>query len=348
MKKHTNPFSIVLLFTLLSLPAISHAGNGDDIEKKKNISKTYTVSPNDRLSIENSFGDVVVSTWDKNTIQVDVEIGVNASSEQKAQDMLDKIQVSDNQSGGNISFKTDVGDINGNQGRHHKNMDYGDDRKFYIDYKVHMPAGNPLKVENSFGKTNIPDMKGEVNLTSKFGSLNTGKLENVEEIDVEFGSAEIGPVNNGTLTFKFNSKSHVASVGGNVKFKCEFSGDVEFGVNNSIQELTVLESYSTVKIMVNKNLSANFDIHTSFGNFQNRTDFEIEEAKEDDDQYGPHFDKDFSGKAGDGKAKIKIKSSFGKVRLTDMGDKSSAGDEDDDGDDDKSEKKHNKKKSVSL
>jgi len=346
MKKHTNPFSIVLLLTLLSAPAISHAGNGDDIEKKKNISKSYTVSANDKLSIENSFGDVVISTWDKNVIQVDIEIGVNASSEQKAQDMLDKIQVTDNQSGGSISFKTDVGDINGNRGNHHKNMDYGDDRKFYIDYKVHMPASNRLKVENSFGKTTVPNMKGEVSLTSKFGSLNTGKLDNVEDIDVEFGSAEIGPVNNGTLTFKFNSKSHVASVSGSVKFKCEFSGEVEVGVENAKQELNALQSYSTVKMMVSKNLSASFDIHTSFGNFQNRTDFEIEEAKEDDDQYGPHFDKDFSGKAGDGKARIKIKSSFGKVRLTDINDKSTFGD--DDGDDDKSEKKHNKKKSTSI
>jgi len=44
-----------------------------------------------------------------------------------------------------------------------------------------MPAVNPLNVENSFGKTTVPDLKGEVNLTSKFGSLTTGKLDNVDE-----------------------------------------------------------------------------------------------------------------------------------------------------------------------
>ena len=64
-------------------------------------------------------------------------------------------------------------------GKHNKRKDDdgnyhndGDgDRKFYIDYKVYMPAVNPLNLENSFGKTTVPDMKGQVNLTSKFGSL---------------------------------------------------------------------------------------------------------------------------------------------------------------------------------
>ncbi|HTQ27995.1 MAG TPA: hypothetical protein VMI35_07700 [Puia sp.] len=340
MKKHTNPFSTFLFLALLYLPVLGLAANGDDIEKKKNISKTYNVTSNDKLSIENSFGDVVISTWDKNVIQVDIEIGAKANSDQKAQEMLDKIQVSDQQSGGLISFKTDVGDINNNNGKKHKNEDYGDDRRFYIDYQVHMPAVNRLRLENSFGKTTVPDMKGEVNLTSKFGSLTAGKLDNVDEIDVEFGTADIGPVNNGNISFKFNSKSHIANVAGSVKLKCEFSGDVQFGVDNNVRELTVLESYSTVKMMVGKGLSASFDVHTSFGNFVNRTDYDIRESGDDDDQYGPRFDKDFSGKAGDGKAKIKIKSSFGKVRLTDAGDKSS----DDEGDDDeKSQKKHSKK-----
>ena len=45
-----------------------------------------------------------------------------------------------------------------------------------------MPAVNPLEIENSFGKTKVPDMTGEVNLTSKFGGLTTGKLDNVDEM----------------------------------------------------------------------------------------------------------------------------------------------------------------------
>jgi hypothetical protein len=66
---------------------------------------------------------------------------------------------------------------------------------------------------------------------------------------------------------------------------------------------------------VAKSLSAQFDVHTSFGNFHNESEFNIKQ-KRDDADFGPHFDKDYSGQAGDGKAKIKIKSSFGTVRLS--------------------------------
>ncbi|MFI5154694.1 MAG: hypothetical protein ACHQEM_00820 [Chitinophagales bacterium] len=343
MKKHTNLSNTVLLIAMISLPAMSFAANGDDIDKKKNLSKSYTVTASDKLEIDNSFGNVVINTWEKNEIKVDVEIGVKASTEEKAQDMMNEIEVKDYQSGHSISWKTDIGDINDNHhGKRNKNNDEND-RKFYIDYTIHMPAGNPLQIENSFGKITVPDFKGQVNLTSKFGGLTTGKLADVDEIDVEFGSAELGSIHNGEVTFKFNSKSTIDNVSGSVKVKSEFSGDVQFGVDNNIQELSVSESYSTIRMTVTKSLSAKFDIHTSFGNFKNVTDINISEEKEDDDN-GPKFDRDYSGQSGDGKAKIKIKSSFGKVRISDSGEKPGTSKNDSDDEDEKS----NKVKSKSI
>jgi hypothetical protein len=46
------------------LPVMSFAHNGEDIDKKKTISKSYTVTKEDKLEIDNSFGNVVISTWD--------------------------------------------------------------------------------------------------------------------------------------------------------------------------------------------------------------------------------------------------------------------------------------------
>jgi hypothetical protein len=350
MKKHINLLNSLIL-ALVLVPAFGFAGNDDDVDKKRAINKTFTVTSSDKLSIENSFGNVVINTWDKNEIKVDIEIGVRASTDQKAQQMMDEIEVRDSRNGNNISFKTDIGDINehGNNKKHNRNEDhpnrYGDndgERKFYIDYKIYMPAGNPLEIENSFGKTTVPDFKGEVNLTSKFGGLTTGKLDNVDGIDVEFGTANLGAIRNGEVTFKFNSKSQIASVSGNVKIKSEFSGNVQFVVDNNIEELAVYESYSTIKMQVTKSLSANIDVHTSFGSFHNNTDFKISEDREDDGDNGPRFDKDYSGKAGDGKAKIKIKSSFGNVRLSDNNTKNN----NDDDDDDKEEKHAKKGKAI--
>jgi hypothetical protein len=325
MNRHIRLLSGAALLLVLSAPVITQA---QDVRRQRLINKSYDVTADDKLQIDNQFGNVVVSTWDKEQITVDIEISAKASTDERAHDIMNKLNVEDARNGHTISFKTQVEEIHNND--KNKNRNRENDRTFYIDYVIHMPASNRLSIENSFGKTEVPAFKGLVTLTSKFGSLSTGKLDNVDQIDVEFGKAFITSVNNGKITFKFNRESRVGKVDGSVKISSEFSQNVQIGVADDIVDLQLSESYSGVRLVVAKDLSAEFEVHTSFGHFNNESDFEIDEHKEDKDDYGPHFDKDYSGKAGEGKGRIKIKSSFGSVRLSHSGSDKDADDEDDD------------------
>jgi hypothetical protein len=346
MKKLINPYKRLVILALTLAPLLSMANDGDNVEKKRTISKTYNVGPDDRLSIENSFGNVTVTTWDKNVIQVDIEIGVHASTDERAQRMMDEINVTDHQGGQDISFKTDIGHMSGKDKNYNNNEDV---RKFYVDYKVSMPSKNALRVENSFGKIVIPDFAGSASLTSKFGELTTGKIPNAKMIHVEFGKAEVGRLSNADVIFKFNSKSSVAGLSGNSKVDVQFCSQVSIAVDNSINELSLYQSYSTINLKVSDNLSAQFDVHTNFGSFKNKTEFNISEENEDDNS-GPKFDKNYSGKAGSGAAKIKIKSSFGNVRVYNVNDKSVDKDsgKDDDSDSDNDNEKSKDEGKVNL
>ena len=334
MNRHIRRLSTIAVLLVLSAPVITQA---QDVRRQRLINKSFDVGADDKLEIDNQFGNVVVSTWDKEQITVDIEISAKASSDERAQDIMNKIDVKDSKDGHIIWFKTKVDEIHDNE--KNKNRNRENDRSFFIDYVIHMPASNRLSIENSFGKTEVPAFKGLVTLTSKFGSLNTGKLDNVDQIDVEFGKAFITSVNNGKVMFKFNKESRIGKVDGSVKVSSEFSQNVQIGIADDIQELQLSESYSGVRLVVAKELSAEFEVHTSFGHFNNDSDFEIEEHKEDKDDYGPHFDKDYSGKAGEGKGRIKIKSSFGTVRLSHSGSGRDNDDEDDDKDKEKGKEK---------
>ena len=283
------------------------------MRRKKTINKSYNVTSEDKLEIENQFGNVSIATWDKDEITVDVEISAKAATEQKVEDIMNEIEVKELRSEHIINFKTKVGSIHSDKS---DKRDRGDEeRTFYIDYVVHMPAANRLQIENSFGKVSVPSIKGEVNLTSKFGSLEAGTLDNVDAIDVEFGKCSIGQVNDGKIIFKFNKESNIGQVNGSVTITSEFSHNVQFNVGDNIKDLSVFESYSGVQMIVAKSLSARIDVHTSFGKFRNESEFAIHERRDDESDYGPHFDKDYHGEAGDGKARIKIKSNFGNVRF---------------------------------
>lgn len=327
MKKHIRLLSVLLLSLVLSAPLSSQAQNN---RKTKVINRSYTVTAEDKLQIDNSFGDVTVNTWDKPQITVDIEIGARASTEEKVQDILDQIEVKEDKSDHLISFHTHVGEIHSHGNSRHD--DGGDNRTFFIDYVIHMPAGNPLDLHNDFGRTEVPDFKGLINLTSKYGSLTAGNLANVGNIDVEFGKATLGDITNGKIVLQYDGNTRIGTICGNVRIVSEFSNRIQLNVGECLTDLSVSESYSGVRMVVDKKLSAQITIHTNFGEFHNESEFTIKEKHEgDEENMGPKFDRDYSGTMGDGKAQIKVKSEFGSLRLSTVGD--------DNGDDDRGKDK---------
>lgn len=308
--------------------------------KTKVINRSYTVTGEDKLHIDNQFGEVTINTWDQPKITVDIEIGARAASDEKAQDILDQIDIKEDKSDHLIGFKTNVGEIHthGNSRRD----DGGDSRTFYIDYVVHMPAGNPLDIHNDFGHTEVPDFKGLVNLRSAYGSLTAGNLANVGSIDVEFGKATIGDITNGKITLQYDGNTRIGKISGNVRINSEYSSRIQINVSENLQQLSVSESYSGIRMVVDKNLSAQITIHTNFGEFHNESEFTIKEKREGDDDMGPHFDRDYTGTIGDGKGQIKVKSEFGSFRLSTVGEDN--GDEDHNGKDKHKDKNKDKDK----
>jgi hypothetical protein len=77
---------------------------------------------------------------------------------------------------------------------------------------------------------------------------------------------------------------------------------------------------------VDKSFSGNWDVQTSHGGFDNKTDFAIKDQGGDDNRYGPRFNNNYKGTSGGGSIKVRINSSFGEIVLghnlqVDMSDK---------------------------
>ena len=294
---------------LLTIHVCCWATTDPVVEKRKSYSKSYAVSNNDRIKLENSFGEMKFNTWDKNEIKVDVTIIAKSATAEKAQEILDNIRIEDGKNGDGVYFKTKADNINTNNKK--GKQDYKEEG-MEINYAVYLPANNPLDASNSFGAMVIGDYKGEVSLQSKFGSLTAGKLSNAKQVHVEFGKANIEWVNNGKVTIKF-SKATLGKFSGDVSSVFEFCEAVNIKLDNSISQLNVKSSYSTVEINLGKDISADFDIKTNFGDVDNGTSYAIKE--EDNGKKGIRFDKHYSGTAGKGASKINIKSEFGKIKF---------------------------------
>jgi hypothetical protein len=309
MNKFLSTF-IILLCAGITVTA-QQTGSGSKEKKRyehykeRNISRTFPAAGN-ALSIDNSFGDVTVTTWDRNEIKVDIHIEASSNQKDIAEKAFDNLDIIESKDGNTIKFKTTT---EKNKGANWSckicriTMD--------VSYTIQIPAGNSLKIDNSFGAIKIPDYKGPVSLVSKFGSLQAGTLVNVEKVWVEFGKANLKSLNNTNATFKF-STIVIENLSGSNTIKMEFCGSTKIVLDNDLTGLTLNESYSTVNLKPASNLSATYHIRSSFGSLKDRSNANIQRTDKPD-QYGPDSDRTYEGKSGSGSAKIEIKSSFGKI-----------------------------------
>src|SRR6187200_1900616 len=308
-----NILSIVLL--LATVPLFSQDGDKERKEKKRyeffrerNISKTYPASGN-TLNIDNQFGEVKITTWDKNEIKVDIHIETSSTNKDLADKTFERIDLTDKQEGKEINFRTTM-----NKNGKDEHMSCNNcSNTMSIDYDIHMPANNALNIENSFGSIVIPDYNGPVSLTNKYGSLKAGKLSKPEKVWVEFGSADLKSIGNIDLTFKYSSVT-IGSLTGNSKLKFEFCGYSKVNLDNGLTALSVNDSYSSVHLVPAANLSASYNISTSYGSLIDKTDIGIKRT-DTPDKYGGDLNKRYEGKSGTGAIKIDIKSSFGNIMI---------------------------------
>lgn len=234
-------------------------------EKRKSIDKSYTVTDATELNINNSFGKVHVETWDKKQVTVRIDIIVNASSESRAQEFLDRITVDINDSNprSELSFSTSIDGKNS-----------GRNSSFEVNYRVSMPRNNPLELKNSFGDVYVGPLGGTVELDVQYGNLNTGPLTGNAEVKLAFGSgfSSIKSFTKGELRLSY-SKLSVEEMGV-VDINSQFS-TLEIDKANTL-ELT--GKYGEVEIGEIQSLEADinfsgFEIETLHKNIELDIDY---------------------------------------------------------------------------
>ena len=210
------------------------------IEKKKTIIKIFTVDSKDRLSISNQHGDVKIDLWDKNEIKVEIIIIGYGSSEAKAQEFIDNVEITDKREGDKISFKTLIGYDNSNlnwgnnwswNGRRDDENSLKTKKGIEVNYTVYMPRSNALSVSNKYGKTIIPQFDAPLKVTSNYGSFTSNRLKGInKDIFVQYGSSDIKQMDDGDLQISY-SKLNVDKAD-NLKLKNNYGSVTLDDINN--------------------------------------------------------------------------------------------------------------------
>jgi hypothetical protein len=165
MKKSVYKSGMLLSFAAIFLLTFSLTAQ----EVTKEFHKEYKAGTATTLDINNKYGDVVIQSWDKDQIVIDVKVVVELSDRSRAEKLISYIDVQFNESENLISAKTIIDDKFNFSG-------WGVSRKFRIDYSVKMPVSANLTLTNKYGNSDINELHGLVNLNIKYGDLMAEKL----------------------------------------------------------------------------------------------------------------------------------------------------------------------------
>ncbi|MFY0605390.1 MAG: hypothetical protein JXR10_01665 [Cyclobacteriaceae bacterium] len=243
MKLGMLKYSLVIGFLVLG-----NALLGASEERDKKISKSFTVTSETTLVIENSFGEIQMDTWDKDEFKVDIEIRVEGKNSDRAEKLLNAIEIDISETSGEVSIRTDI----------EQKLNTKGDESFEINYTVMAPAKNRIEIENQFGDTYIGERIGDAEIEIKFGNLKTEDFQGLLDLTLSFGKASIGNTTKSDIEIKY----------GDLRMGNGFSMDIEQQFSNleigDFQKIVMESKYGGVEL----GTIGTLDAEVQFSKFQ--------------------------------------------------------------------------------
>jgi hypothetical protein len=219
--------SLSLLILLAILIPITLIGE----EYTKKVSGKYSVNPNAQLVIKNKFGEVHCQNWSEPSVSIEVTVTVDASSQERANKILDRVSVSLTGTADKVEAITNISEMGSNN------------VEFSVDYLVMMPKNVRLDLDNRFGETYIAEVEGSSKVEIQYGELEAQSFRNSSNvIVVKFSDAQIGYLEGAEVEVAYSEME--MTKGNSLKVNSSFS-EVDMG---SFKNFDIISKYDDIQI----------------------------------------------------------------------------------------------------
>jgi hypothetical protein len=255
MKKFIPITSIILFF---ALPLWSYADNGElkgKYTKEKTIKKEFEVNSNALMSIDNSYGNLNITSWNENRIMIEVRIKTNGNNEDKVQKKLDEISVDFESGRDMVSAKTIF-----NQNNTNWNWNWGGSNNvnMQIDYYIKVPVKNNVHLNNDYGSIILDRIDGHAKINCDYGRLEIGELRGRNnELNFDYTSkSSIGFMNSGSISADYSG--FTIEKAGDLTIKSDYTNATVIKMDN----LKYSSDYGSIDIGEAINVQGNGDYIT--------------------------------------------------------------------------------------
>ena len=195
-------------FILTGLLLISSiAAGGQSVSEKRTFTKSMPASKGTRLEVRNKYGDVQVTSWNRDSVYIMAEVEAFAPNRSRLYKMFDGIRIDMEEAGPVLTAETRFDQSIAMLLESFKDLtkniiDYNS--KVKINYFINAPVFIDIKVDNQFGDVLMENNTGEVSVNLSNGSFKANRLNTLRDLTMTFGKAEITAASEAKMNVTFS------------------------------------------------------------------------------------------------------------------------------------------------
>ncbi len=257
----------------LAIMLLSSVAFGQD-KLSKDIKKSFPLTNDGALYLENKYGNVFINGWDENSIKFEISVEVRGKNLDKAKDLLKRINPEFVSTSSQIVVKTEITEKNpsffnkyikkiGPLNSEKSNSD--------INYTIYLPREAAVEVYNKYGDIIVSDWNGTLIADVEHGDLRITSDLADSKLSIKYGKLRANTLNktainakDATISFEKSETLKLESDGSTMSL--DEVGELDINSNKDDIEISSIDNvhgtikYSQVTLMdimskVNLNLN---------------------------------------------------------------------------------------------
>lgn len=258
------------ILVLLWLVPISSFSNNDmprgKYTKEKTIKKEYKVNLDALLKIDNSYGNLNITSWNQDRVTIEVHIKTTGDNEDKVQRKLDEITVDFEGNSTMVSATTIF-----NKDKNSWGWSWGNNNNvnMQVNYTVKIPIKNSVNLSNDYGSIILDRIDGHAKINCDYGRLEIGELHGrSNQLSFDYTSkSTIGYINSGKINADYSG--FTIEKAGNLDIVADYTN----ATVHTMEDLSYVCDYGKLEIGEARNVQGNGDyINVSLGTIHGNVD----------------------------------------------------------------------------
>jgi hypothetical protein len=198
------------ILTFILTTSIIGSLSGQSNSEVRSFIKSVPVGRETSLEVNNKYGSVHITSWNKDSAYIRAEVKAFASNQAKLNKMFDGITINYTVTSYMVRAKTDfTQNINmlfeSFKGMTSKLISY--DSRVEINYYINIPDYLNLKIENKYGDVYMEDNSGNFSVSVSNGSFKANSLKKGSSLSLVFCDATINSIASGKIDASFSEIS---------------------------------------------------------------------------------------------------------------------------------------------